>query len=100
VLHVPSQYGDPYPITRKLIEDGRNHLLLGQPIRLDCKTRLLHGQRDPDVPWETSLRISESATGEDVRIILVKDGDHRLSRPQDLALLCATLDDVLGQDGA
>jgi len=100
VLHVPSQYGDPYPITRKLIEDGRNHLLLGEPIRLDCKVRLMHGQRDPDVPWETSLRIAERATGDDVRIILVKDGDHRLSRPQDLALLCATVDDVLGEDGA
>ncbi len=100
VLYAPSQYGEPYAITRKLIEDGRNHLLLNQPIQLDCKTRLLHGQRDPDVPWETSLRIAECATGEDVRIILVKDGDHRLSRPQDLGLLCATLDDVLGQDGA
>jgi len=100
VIHAPSQYGEPYPITRKLIEDGRNHLLLGGPIALDCKVRLLHGQRDPDVPWETSLRIAERATGEDVRIVLVKDGDHRLSRPQDLALLCATLRDILGEDGA
>jgi pimeloyl-ACP methyl ester carboxylesterase len=99
VIHAPSQYGEPYPITRKLIEDGRNHLLLSQPIRLDCKVRLLHGQRDPDVPWETSLRIAERATGEDVRVVLVKDGDHRLSRSQDLALLCATLGEVLDQDG-
>jgi pimeloyl-ACP methyl ester carboxylesterase len=100
VLHVPSQYGESYSITRGLIEDGRKHLLLGDPIRLDCKVRLLHGQRDPDVPWETALRIAEQATGEDVRILLVKDGDHRLSRPQDLALLCATLAEILGQDGA
>jgi pimeloyl-ACP methyl ester carboxylesterase len=101
VLHVPSQYGEPYPITRALIEDGRRHLLLGDPIRLDCKVRLLHGQRDPDVPWETALRIAERATSDDVRIVLVKDGDHRLSRPQDLALLCATLGEILGgEDGA
>jgi pimeloyl-ACP methyl ester carboxylesterase len=100
VVYAPSQYGEPYAITRKLIEDGRNHLLLGQPIPLVCRVRLLHGQRDPDVPWETALRIAERVTGEDVRIVLVKDGDHRLSRPQDLALLCATVEDVLRQDGA
>jgi pimeloyl-ACP methyl ester carboxylesterase len=87
VLHVPSQYGDPFPITRGLIEEGRKHLLLHGPIPLACPVRLLHGQRDPDVPWETSLRLAEQLTGDDVRITLVKDGDHRLSRPQDLALL-------------
>jgi pimeloyl-ACP methyl ester carboxylesterase len=100
VLHVPSQYGDPYPITRALIEDGRKNLLLNQPIQLDCKVRLLQGQRDPDVPWETALRIAEQITGEDVRVVLIKDGDHRLSRPADLALLCATLTEILGEDGA
>jgi len=87
ILHVPSQYGDPLPITRGLIEDGRKHLLLHGPIPLACPVRLLHGQRDPDVPWETSLGLAERLTGDDVRITLVKDGDHRLSRPQDLALL-------------
>jgi pimeloyl-ACP methyl ester carboxylesterase len=94
-LVVPSQYGDPYPITRTLIEDGRNHLLLSMPILLGCPIRLLHGLHDPDVPWETSLRICERVSGDDVRIILVKDGDHRLSRPQDLALLTDTLATVL-----
>jgi pimeloyl-ACP methyl ester carboxylesterase len=100
VVYAPSQYGEAYPITRTLIEDGRTHLVLNQPIELDCKVRLLHGQRDPDVPWETALRIAERATGEDVRIVLVKDGDHRLSRPQDIALLCATVGEFLGEDGA
>jgi pimeloyl-ACP methyl ester carboxylesterase len=100
VLTVPSQYGDPYPITRALIEDGRKHLLLNQPIHLDCKVRLLQGQRDPDVPWETALRIAEQVTSEDVRVVLIKDGDHRLSRPADLTLLCATLREILGEDGA
>jgi pimeloyl-ACP methyl ester carboxylesterase len=95
-IAVPSQYGEPYTITRALIEDGRRHLLLRAPIALETRVRLLHGQRDPDVPWETALRIADRLTGDDVRIALVKDGDHRLSRPQDLALLRATLDEVLG----
>jgi pimeloyl-ACP methyl ester carboxylesterase len=99
VLRVPSQYGPPYAITRALIEDGRSHLLLGAPLAIDCPTRLLHGQRDPDVPWETALRIAERVSSEDVRITLVKDGDHRLSRPQDLALLREILAGLLDQLG-
>jgi pimeloyl-ACP methyl ester carboxylesterase len=95
VLLVPSEYGDSFPITRGLIEDGRNNLLLGAPIPIDCPVRLLHGQRDADVPWETSLRIAERVTGDDVRITLVKDGDHRLSRPADLGLLTEVLDRLL-----
>jgi pimeloyl-ACP methyl ester carboxylesterase len=95
VLEVPSQYGDPYLITRALIEDGRNHLLLNEPIAIDCPVRLLHGQRDPDVPWEFALRIADQLTGQDVRVVLLKDGDHRLSRPQDLTLLRQCLDAVL-----
>ncbi len=95
VLLVPSEYGGSYPITRGLIEDGRNHLLLGAPISIGCPVRLLHGQHDPDVPWETSLRIAERIAGDDVRINLVKDGDHRLSRPADLGLLTEVLDGML-----
>jgi pimeloyl-ACP methyl ester carboxylesterase len=100
IIHVPSRYGEPSPITRALIEDGRNHLLLNDAIALDCPVRLLHGQCDPDVPWEMSLRIAELLTGEDVQVLLVKDGDHRLSRPSDLMLLCRTLAALLGGDGA
>jgi pimeloyl-ACP methyl ester carboxylesterase len=100
VLHAPSQYGEPYPITRALIEDGRTRLLLNDPIAIDCPVRLLHGQCDPDVPWEMSLRIAEQLTSRDVRVTLVKDGDHRLSRPQDLALLCRILAPFLDKDGA
>ncbi|MBW4093164.1 MAG: alpha/beta hydrolase [Proteobacteria bacterium] len=99
VLHIPSQYGPPTPITRALIEDGRRHLLLDAPIPLACPVRLLHGQRDPDVPWETSLDLAGRITGNDVRVTLVKDGDHRLSRPADLALLDAVLAPLLGEDG-
>jgi len=92
VLRVPSQYGDPTPITRVLIEEGRSQLLLDKPIGIDCPVRLLHGQCDPDVPWETALRIAQQVTSKDVQITLVKDGDHRLSRPADIALLLQTLD--------
>jgi len=100
ILDVPSEYGGPYPITRALIEDGRTHLVLDAPIGIDCPVRLLHGQQDPDVPWEMSMRIAERLTSQDVQVLLVKDGDHRLSRPRDLALLTRTLAPLLGQYGA
>lgn len=88
VVRLPSEYDDdPYPITRGLIEDGRRHLLLRGPIAIDRPVRLIHGMADPDVPWRTSLRLSEALTGGDVRLTLVKDGDHRLSRDADVALL-------------
>jgi pimeloyl-ACP methyl ester carboxylesterase len=99
ILRVPSQYGEPTPITRALIEEGRAHQLLDTPIMLDCKLRLLHGQADPDVPWEMALRIAEQVTSNDVEIILIKDGDHRLSRPGDLALLTRTIAALFTQDG-
>ena len=97
VLYRPSRYGEPYPITRALIENGRSRLLLHAPIALDCPVRLLHGQQDPDVPWQTSLQIAERVTSQDVQVILVKDGDHRLSRPEDLALLRGVIAPLLGQ---
>jgi pimeloyl-ACP methyl ester carboxylesterase len=93
--HRPSEYGAPYPITRALIEDGRNQLLLRGPIALDCPLRILQGQQDPDVPWRHALRIAEVVTGGDVRVTLIKDGDHRLSREGDLALLGETLAPLL-----
>jgi pimeloyl-ACP methyl ester carboxylesterase len=100
IIHVPNPYGPPTPITRALIEDGRKHLLLGDTIALDCPVRLLQGQRDADVPWEMALRLADRIAGEDVQAILVKDGDHRLSRPQDIALLCRTVAGLLGENGA
>lgn len=100
VLHVPSQYGEPTPITLGLIRDGANHLVLNSPMPIRCPVRLLHGQADPDVPWELALRVAEQVETADARVILVKDGDHRLSRPRDLALLRQTLAALLDQDGA
>lgn len=100
VWNRPSEYGpEPQPITRALIEDGRTHLLLRGPIAISSPVRLLHGQRDPDVPWQVSLALAEALTGDDVRVTLVKDGDHRLSRPQDIALLCRTVGDLVSAIG-
>jgi pimeloyl-ACP methyl ester carboxylesterase len=96
----PSEYGPPVPITKKLIEEGRNHLLLGGPIAITCPVRILHGMRDPDVPWRQSLKLAECLESGDVRLIFLKDGDHRLSREADLLLLRQTLLALLGQDGA
>ncbi|ABQ31391.1 MULTISPECIES: carboxylesterase [Acidiphilium] len=89
ILHLPNPYGAPTPVTAALLEDGRRNLVLGGPIPIDAPVRLIQGQRDAEVPWRTALRIAEAVTGEDVRVTLVKDGEHRLSRPQDLALIGA-----------
>ncbi|MDE3181008.1 MAG: alpha/beta hydrolase, partial [Acidobacteriota bacterium] len=80
-------YGDPLPITRRLLEDGANNLVLDAPVPLACPVRVLQGQRDPDVPWRTALTLAERIEGPDVQVVLIKDGDHRLSRPADLRLL-------------
>ncbi len=98
VLRVPSAYGGEQVITRALIEDGRRHLLLQAPVPIACPVRLLQGMRDPDVPWETALRLSDRLTSENVRVVLVKDGNHRLSRPADIGLLCRTLSDMLSAE--
>jgi len=100
VVLIPSDYGEPYPITRALIEEGRAHLLLDSPIPFQGKVRLLQGMADPDVPWRHALAIAERLTTADVVLTLIKDGDHRLSRPQDLALLGTTLGALLGEDRA
>ena len=84
----PSLYSDePYPITAGLIREGRRHLLLDGPIAPGCPVHVLQGMRDPDVPWEHAMRLGERLPGEDVQLTLVKDGDHRLSRPEDIDLL-------------
>ncbi|HXP12897.1 MAG TPA: alpha/beta hydrolase [Stellaceae bacterium] len=94
---IPSAYGaEGYLITRKLIEDGRKHLVLRKPISISCPVRLIHGMRDADVPYRVSIELAEKLQSEDVRIELVKDGDHRLSREQDLALLTRQLELLLG----
>jgi pimeloyl-ACP methyl ester carboxylesterase len=95
-IALPSAYGEaPYTIARALIEDGRRHLLLRAPVPLHCPVRLLQGMADPDVPWRTALALADRLAAADVTVTLVKDGDHRLSRPQDLALLAGLVDGLL-----
>jgi pimeloyl-ACP methyl ester carboxylesterase len=90
---VASDYSEePYIITRELIEDGHAQRLLDRPVELACPVRLLQGTADTDVPWRTAIRIMERLTSSDVEVILVKDGDHRLSSETDLARLFAVLD--------
>jgi len=92
-----SEYGAaPYPITRGLIEDGRHHLRLSGSMPISCPVRLLHGMRDTDVPWRKSLAIAERLEAQDVQLTLIKDGDHRLSRDQDLDLLLRTVGRLSG----
>jgi pimeloyl-ACP methyl ester carboxylesterase len=94
----PSQYGDgPYPITRALIEDGRNHLLLDRPIEIGCPVRILQGVLDPDVPWRHALQLVSCLAQDDVVLTLVKDGDHRLSRPEDIERLLRVVDELSGE---
>jgi pimeloyl-ACP methyl ester carboxylesterase len=88
----PSQYAEePYPITRGLIEDGRRHLLLGGLIEIGCPVRILQGVQDPDVPWQHAVELSSRLAHDDVVLTLVKDGDHRLSRPEDIERLIAAV---------
>jgi pimeloyl-ACP methyl ester carboxylesterase len=100
VIFLPSQYQDaPMEITRALIDDGRRHLLLGGPIGIACPVRLLHGMADTDVPWQTSLRLAERLTSTDVTVTLIKDGDHRLSREQDLRRIFAAVEEISPESG-
>ena len=88
----PSQYSDqPYLITKGLIEDGRRHLLLGGLIETGCPVRILQGVQDPDVPWDHAVELVSRLAQDDVVLTLVKDGDHRLSRPEDIERLLAAV---------
>lgn len=101
VYHQPSSYSpEPYPITKGLIEDGRRHLLFGRPILVGCPVHILQGQNDPDVPWRHALELVEHLPGDCVSMTLIKDGDHRLSRPEDLDRLVAAIKAVAPRSGA
>jgi alpha-beta hydrolase superfamily lysophospholipase len=96
----PSQYGDgPYPLTKRLLDEGRGHILAGTGFDPRCPVRIVHGVQDPDVPVQHSLRLIEELASTDVRLTLIKDGEHRLSRLQDLALLTATIGELAGLSG-
>jgi pimeloyl-ACP methyl ester carboxylesterase len=88
----PSEYSqEPYLITRGLIEEGRNHLLLGRLIETGCPVRILQGVKDEDVPWRHATELVSHLARDDVILTLVKDGDHRLSRPEDIERLIAAV---------
>jgi pimeloyl-ACP methyl ester carboxylesterase len=92
----PSAYGDgPYAITKRLLEDGESHLFGKGPVELNGPVRILHGRQDPDVPWRHSLDLLDVLDCDDMRLTLIKDGEHRLSRPQDLAVLFSMLEEFL-----
>lgn len=89
-------YGpDPTPTHAKFWQDAQANRMLDRTIAIDCPVHLLHGQRDADVPWETSLRLADALRSDAVKVTLVKDGDHRLSREQDIALLLRTIATIL-----
>lgn len=92
-------YGpEPTPTHAPFWADGQAQRLLNRPIALNCPVRLLHGQRDPDVPWELALTLAEQLHSDDVQVTLIKDGDHRLSRDADIALLLRTLENLVGAE--
>lgn len=96
IFNLDSEYDDhPYPVTKELIEDGRKNLILNDKIELNCPIRLIHGMDDEDVPCDISVRLSEVLTTEDICVNLVPTGDHRMSTPENISLLCDTLDDLL-----
>ena len=97
VVHLPSDYGEPYPITKRLIEDGRAHLVLRSPLHLPFPVRFLQGTADADVERSVALSLLDHATGPDMRLTLVDGADHRFSDPDCLELITASLEEVLAR---
>ena len=95
LCRLPSAYGEPLPITARLLDEGRDHLLLDGPIAIGCPVHLLHGQEDPDVPWRMSLELAGRLLSRQVTLELIKDGDHRLSRDGDLRRIASALDRIV-----
>lgn len=94
-FELPNDYDEPYIITKKLLDDGRQNSLLGGPIDINVPVRLIQGMKDVDVEWQVSHRIKNAITGSDVEVILLEEADHRLSNPDQLAVLNSTLEDLL-----
>ncbi len=94
--HRPSAYGEPYPITRLLIEEGRSHLFARQTWDPGRPVHVIHGLLDPDVPWEHTLDLESFLDGGWTRVTAVPDGEHRLSRPEDIDLLFGIVAEMSG----
>ena len=95
----PTDYGDPYPITRDLISDGKKWSILDAPIDLSMPVTILQGKMDPDVPWTHALKVQEKLVSTDCDFHLIKDGEHRLSRPEDIERLLIELEMLVGKLG-
>lgn len=93
-IALPSEYGEPLIITKRLIADGRNHLVLRAPLDLPCPVRMLQGTADADVDMSVALRLLDHVTGPDIRLTLVKGADHRFSDPACLDMIAAAIADV------
>jgi len=97
VWYRSSEYGDgPYPITRALLEDGARWSILEGAVPIEAPVRILQGGQDPDVPWQHALELANQIKGEDVVFTLIRDGDHRLSRPQDIERLLGAVEEACG----
>ena len=96
VYYQPSDYGDPVPLTKALFEDGKQWQIMDAPIMFSGPVRILQGMQDPDVPWAHAQRLADTLTTDDLTLTLVKDGDHSLSREQDLARLLAVCGEIIG----
>jgi pimeloyl-ACP methyl ester carboxylesterase len=94
-FELPSDYGTPYIITKKLIEDGRNNFLLNGPININIPVRLLQGKKDKDVPWQTAEKIKKALSSSDVEVFYRENGNHSLSSPQDLEVLNQVIEKIL-----
>ncbi|NCQ24689.1 MAG: alpha/beta hydrolase [Rhodobacteraceae bacterium CG17_big_fil_post_rev_8_21_14_2_50_63_15] len=97
---LPSAYGEPYVITRKLIEDGRSNLVLRDPLPLACPVRFLQGTADIDVNISVAISLLEHVSGPDIRLTLLRGGDHRFSDPGCLGLIVSSVEDVIAAGGA
>lgn len=96
ICYVPSSFGEnPYPFTKQLIDDGKQHHILDKPIPVHCPIRLIHGSNDTHVLWQQSLRLLEAVESKNTLLTIIKDGDHRLSSESDLNILGTTLKDLL-----
>ena len=97
-VHLRSRYADdPHTVSRQFLEDGRRHLLLRSPIGLGCPVRLIHGLEDPDVPWQTAVRLARALQSREVMLTLVKGGGHRLSEPHELEIIDNTLRTLISE---
>ncbi len=99
IVHLPGSYGESLPVTRGLVEDGRRHLFGDRPIETGCPIHILQGVLDPEVPWQHTTALVARLATDDVVLTLVKDGDHRLSRPEDLDRLRSAVQSVLTAAG-